>query len=61
MAKDLVVHAYDVKNEAILVEDLVKHFGTLTALSGTTFSVPKGGIFGLLGPTVQEKPRRFGS
>src|SRR5438093_1931132 len=35
---------------AILVEGLVKRFGTVVALDGIDFEVPEGTVFGLLGP-----------
>ncbi|MEK7059656.1 MAG: ABC transporter ATP-binding protein [Patescibacteria group bacterium] len=35
---------------AIEVKELRKHFGSFTALEGTTFNVSKGDIFGFLGP-----------
>lgn len=35
---------------AIVVRDLVKRFGSFTAVSGVTFEVPRGSIFGFLGP-----------
>ena len=35
---------------AIEVRDLVKRFGTFTAVNGVSFSVADGEIFGLLGP-----------
>ncbi len=35
---------------AILVEGLVKRFGTVAALDGIDFEVPTGTVFGLLGP-----------
>ncbi len=35
---------------AILVEGLVKRFGTVVALDGVAFEVPAGTVFGLLGP-----------
>src|SRR5439155_18244341 len=35
---------------AILVEGLVKHFGSVAALDGVDFQVPAGTVFGLLGP-----------
>ncbi len=35
---------------AILVEGLVKRFGTVTALDGIDFEVPRATVFGLLGP-----------
>ena len=38
-------------NEIIKVSNLVKRYGELEAVSGISFSVRKGEIFGLLGPT----------
>ena len=35
---------------AIVVEGLVKRFGTVVALDGIDFEVPSGTVFGLLGP-----------
>ena len=35
---------------AIDVRQIVKRFGTFTAVNGITFSVERGEIFGLLGP-----------
>ncbi|GGC77277.1 ATP-binding cassette domain-containing protein [Hoyosella rhizosphaerae] len=35
---------------AVLVDDVVKTFGDVTALSGISFSVPKGTVLGVLGP-----------
>src|SRR5205807_10006688 len=35
---------------AIVVEGLVKRFGTVVALDGIDFQVPAGSVFGLLGP-----------
>ena len=35
---------------AVRVENLVKRFGSLTAVDGVTFSVERGEIFGILGP-----------
>lgn len=35
---------------AIQVRDLHKHFGSVHAIDGATFSVPAGSIFGFLGP-----------
>ncbi len=39
----------DVAIEAI---DLVKRFGDFTAVDGVSFTVPRGAVLGLLGPTV---------
>jgi len=36
-------------DQAIAVERLVKHYGSLAAVDGISFSVPPGTIFGLLG------------
>jgi ABC-2 type transport system ATP-binding protein len=35
---------------AIVVKDLVKRYGEVTALGGVDFEVPEGTVFGLLGP-----------
>ena len=35
---------------AVQVEDLVKKFGTVTALEGISFQVEQGEVFGILGP-----------
>ena len=35
---------------AVQVENLVKRFGTFTALDGVTFAVERGEVFGILGP-----------
>lgn len=37
-------------NEAVIVQDLVKRYGSITAVNGVSFSVRKGEVFGLLGP-----------
>src|SRR3954451_6055944 len=37
-------------DNAIVVEGLVKRFGSVSALDGVDFSVPKGSVLGLLGP-----------
>jgi ABC-2 type transport system ATP-binding protein len=37
-------------SEAVIVENLVKRYGDVTALAGISFSVHGGEIFGLLGP-----------
>ncbi|MDO8750837.1 MAG: ATP-binding cassette domain-containing protein, partial [Dehalococcoidia bacterium] len=36
--------------EAIEVQDLVKRFGSLTAVDGVSLSVHQGEVFGILGP-----------
>ena len=36
-------------NDFIVVEDLARHYGSVRAVDGITFSIPKGEIFGLLG------------
>src|SRR5579883_2234214 len=35
---------------AIVVENVTKRFGTVQALKGISFEVPEGTVFGLLGP-----------
>ena len=35
---------------AVQVENLVKRFGSFTAVDGVSFSVERGEIFGILGP-----------
>src|SRR5262245_49043810 len=37
-------------DNAIVVEDLAKNYGTVEALKGISFAVPSGTVFGLLGP-----------
>ncbi len=37
-------------NDAIVVKDLVKTFGSIRAVDGTSFTVERGEIFSLLGP-----------
>ncbi len=37
-------------DNAIEVRGLVKRYGTLTAVDGISFSVPKGALFAFLGP-----------
>jgi ABC-2 type transport system ATP-binding protein len=43
-------------NEAVLVQDLVKRYGKVTAVNGISFSVRKGEVFGLLGPNGDGSP-----
>lgn len=44
---------------AIRVENLVRKFGTFTAVASTSFSVSRGEIFGLLGPNGAGKTTTF--
>jgi ABC-2 type transport system ATP-binding protein len=37
-------------SDAVVVEELVKHFGSTRALDGVSFSLPEGTVLGLLGP-----------
>src|SRR6185436_16061900 len=41
--------------DAITVEGLRKRFGSVEALTGVDFSVPRGSLVGLLGPNVAGK------
>jgi len=41
---------------SIQVEHISKRFGATQAVKDVTFDVSPGEIFGLLGPTAQEKP-----
>ena len=43
----------------IVVEGLVKHYGSLTAVNGISFSVHKGEVFGILGPNGAGKTTTF--
>ena len=45
--------------ELIQVRDLVRQFGSFTAVASTTFSVRRGEIFGLLGPNGAGKTTTF--
>ncbi|MGH8927086.1 MAG: ATP-binding cassette domain-containing protein, partial [Acidimicrobiia bacterium] len=36
--------------EAIVVQDLVKHYGDVVAVENLNLSVPEGSVMGLLGP-----------
>jgi ABC-2 type transport system ATP-binding protein len=45
--------------EAIVATDLVKKFGSFTAVGGISFSVKRGEIFGLLGPNGAGKSTTF--
>jgi len=38
------------KEMAVVVEDLVKHYGRFEALRGVSFTVPRGSIYGFVGP-----------
>jgi ABC-2 type transport system ATP-binding protein len=40
----------DASADAVVVEDLVRHFGQVVALRGVSLRVPRGTILGLLGP-----------
>jgi len=39
----------------LTVENVCKNYGSYTALNNVSISVPKGSVFGLLGPMVLEK------
>ena len=42
----------------IRVENLIKKFGSITAVNNISFNVEEGTIFGFLGPTAQVKQQR---
>jgi ABC-2 type transport system ATP-binding protein len=44
-------------NTSVLsIQNLAKQYGSIKALDGISYDVPKGCVFGILGPTVVEKP-----
>jgi ABC-2 type transport system ATP-binding protein len=49
----------DSDQAVVAVDDLVKHFGTFTAVDHVTFAVRRGEIFGLLGPNGAGKTTTF--
>jgi ABC-2 type transport system ATP-binding protein len=42
-------------NDAIVIDDLAKHFGSVKAVDGLNLKVPEGELFGLLGPNGSGK------
>lgn len=44
----------------LTVEDLAKNYGAIKALKGVSFSVPKGAVFGILGPNGSGKTTLLG-
>ena len=44
-------------DDVIRIENVVKRFAGHTAVAGLSMGVPRGGIFGLLGPTAPARPR----
>jgi ABC-2 type transport system ATP-binding protein len=49
----------DSDQAVVAVDDLVKHFGTFTAVDHVSFAVRRGEIFGLLGPNGAGKTTTF--
>ena len=47
----------DTAPPAIVVDNLVKRFGTFTAVNGVSFAVADGEIFGRSAPTARASPR----
>ena len=47
--------AAEVQNNAVEVQNVVKRFGTMTAVNGVSLNVPEGSIFGLIGPNGSGK------
>ena len=56
---DIARRVRDTRQPVIEVRDLVRRFGTFTAVDRTTFSVNQGEIFGLLGPNGAGKTTTF--
>jgi ABC-2 type transport system ATP-binding protein len=44
----------------LTVENITKHYGGIKALKGVSFSVPKGSVFGILGPNGSGKTTLLG-
>lgn len=42
--------------QAIVLNQLTKHYGTHRGINDLSFSVNEGEFFGFIGPTVQENP-----
>ena len=42
----------------IRLSALTKRYGKFTAVDGIDLEVPRGELFGLLGPTARARPRR---
>ena len=47
---DCVIISCAIMEPAVQVENLVKRFGSFTAVDGVSFSVERGEVFGILGP-----------
>ena len=45
-----MVSSFAVMEHAVQVENLVKRYGSFTAVDGVTFTVDRGEVFGILGP-----------
>ena len=50
MSPDCVIICCAIMEPAVQVENLVKRFGSFTAVDGVTFAVERGEVFGILGP-----------
>ena len=50
MSLDCDIISSAIMEPAVQVENLVKRFGSFTAVDGVTFSVERGEVFGILGP-----------
>ncbi|MBS1762742.1 MAG: ATP-binding cassette domain-containing protein, partial [Bacteroidetes bacterium] len=46
--------------EILKVNELKKHYGSVRALDGISFSVPQGSVFGILGPNGSGKTTLLG-
>ena len=50
LSPDCVIICCAIMEPAVQVENLVKRFGSFTAVDGVTFAVERGEVFGILGP-----------
>ncbi|MCY7423265.1 MAG: ATP-binding cassette domain-containing protein, partial [Chitinophagaceae bacterium] len=46
--------------EVLVIENIFKNYGKIQALNNVSFSVPKGSVFGILGPNGSGKTTLLG-